>query len=155
MKAALLYNFAKSIDWPPETFALPDYTITICAIDGDPFGDTLERTIKGKIVKGREIHIRRWNTQMEPETCQILYISASRGWQLAGISNQIKGARILTVSEIERFIRQGWIINLIKEKSKIRFQINPDATEQARLTISSKLIDLAHIVGDESESLEG
>ena len=63
------------------------------------------------------------------------------------ILNSLRGASILTVSEIGGFPQNGGIINLVTTaENKVRFEINPDAAERARLRISSQLLRLATVV---------
>src|SRR3954451_21787561 len=58
LKAAFLYNFVKFVDWPPEAFKTPGEPITICVLGHDPFGQSLNDAVAGKVVGGRSVAIR-------------------------------------------------------------------------------------------------
>ena len=52
---------------------------------------------------------------------------------------------MLTVGEYDSFLTNGGGIRFFIEDKKIRFEVNLDATDQAQLKISSKLLRLARI----------
>jgi hypothetical protein len=56
----------------------------------------------------------------------------------------LRGRPVLTVADIPDFARTGGIINLKTNKEdRIRFDINVGSAQQARLRMSSKLLNLA------------
>lgn len=146
VKAAFLYNFAKFVDWPDDVFPDANSPLSLCIVGKDPFLDTLE-SIRGKTVRGRKLAIQHLARIENLEQCHILFISASEEHHLSEILSHIKTKNILTVSDMSRFARRGGAINFITVKSKIRFEINVDATDTVGLKISSKLLKLAQIVG--------
>ncbi|HKX29309.1 MAG TPA: YfiR family protein [Blastocatellia bacterium] len=149
VKAAFLFNFAKFIEWPPETFTPGNAPLILGVLGDDPFGDIIDQTISGKTVNGRQLVVKRLKWGQNLKECQILFISASERKRLPQICEMLKGASVLTVSEVEKFAQQGGIINLVMEENKVRFDINTNVAEQARLKISSKLLALAKsIIGE-------
>jgi hypothetical protein len=143
IKAAFLFNFVKFIDWPPEAFADEKGPFIIGILGDNPFGNDLERTVAGKIINDRPITVQVFHTSEEATHCQILFISSSEKKHFPEIIKSFDGAAILTVSDTDRFIEAGGMVNFVKEASKIRFQINSGAAKAARLKISSKLLSLA------------
>lgn len=146
LKAALLYNFAKFVEWPAKRFPNSQSPLHLCVLGEDPFRDDLERTIKNETVGGRTVAIRRFGKIPDRELCHILFISASEKERLGGILASLKQSTVLTVADVEGFTQLGGIIEFIIEERKIRFEINIDAADQAGLRISSKLLKLARIV---------
>ena len=139
LKAAFLYNFAKFIDWPSD-----DSSPFVIGILGDnPFGKSLEQIVAGKQINGRTISVQFFQTASEVARCQILFISNSESKHFTEIIKNLKGSAVLTVSENDRFIDSGGMVDFVKEDSRIRFQINDDAAKAVRLKISSKLLSLA------------
>ncbi len=148
IKAAFLYKFAKFVDWPAKAFPNDRTPLTICILGKEPFGAALE-TIKDKKVRGRKLVIQRLARLEDLKQCHILFISASEEKRLPELLSTIKGKAILTVSDMKGFAHCGGIINLVTIEKKIRFEINLDAAHLAGLKISSKLLKLAKIVGEE------
>src|SRR6266550_280251 len=58
IKAAFLFNFAKFIEWPPDSFAQPSSPFVIGILGENPFGGDLEQTIRGKTVSNRRFTIK-------------------------------------------------------------------------------------------------
>jgi hypothetical protein len=150
VKAAFLYNFAKFVEWPSEAFASDSAPFVIGVLGQSPFGNDLESTIKGKQVKGRKLEIRMFASAADPDlkTCHILFICNSPKQRLEALLKLLKGSTVLTVSETENFTRCGGMINFVMEGNKVRFEINDDAAQNARLTISSKLLNLRRREGN-------
>ena len=147
VKAAYLYNFARFIEWPSSADAPPPEALTICILGQDPFGDAFA-TIEGKKVRGRTIAVDRRPTGASPDSCNILFISASERRRLPQLLEGLSSRAILTVSEIDGFSQTGGIIRFVFDGNRVHFEINVDAADRARLTLSSKLLKLARVQRD-------
>ena len=60
-----------------------------------------------------------------------------------------RSASALAVGESDGFATRGGVINFFTEDRKLRFEINPEAARSAGLKISSRLLRLAVLVGQE------
>jgi hypothetical protein len=146
VKAEWLSRFAKFVEWPTE--ALPDSssTIHICVLGKDPFGPTLDSTIGSLTAKGRKLTIRRV-TQPEGEpSCNVLFISSSERKRMREVVTSLGTSSVLTVGDMDSFAESGGMINLVTERNRVRFEINVDAAEHARLKIDSRLLNLARVI---------
>lgn len=143
LKAAFLFNFAKFIDWPPETFAADKAPFVIGILGANPFGNELEQTVAGKKINDHPITIQLIHAGSEATNCHILFISNSEKPRLPETIQSLRGAAVLTVGETDGFVESGGMVNFVQEANKIRFQINDEAAKAARLKISSKLLSLA------------
>ena len=149
IKANFLYNVAKFIEWPPEAFADAKAPMILGILGGDPFGVHFARLMSGKTVNGRALLVKHLNWGDNLQDCRILLISASERKRLPQIFEGIKGASVLTVSEMDQFPQLGGIVKFTLKDDKIDFEINTEAAGCARLHISSKLLSLAKVVRDE------
>jgi hypothetical protein len=137
VKAAYLFNFTKFVEWPAG--AIPDGApFTICVAGDNPFAATLEDTIRGETVSGRTLQSR---PAQGTETCQVLFIP--REVDPAPFLKRARMEPVLTVGESPEFVRQGGIINFVREEGKVRFEISQEAASRAQLRISSRLLRLA------------
>jgi len=50
------------------------------------------------------------------------------------------------VGESEHFVQEGGMIGFLLEENKIRFEVNLEAAERAKLKMSSRLLELAKTV---------
>jgi uncharacterized protein DUF4154 len=142
VKAALIYNIAKFVDWPDEAFGDPTAPLTVCVLGRDPFGDGLDAAVKGQTVRGRGTLIRRV-VDVAPG-CHILFVAESDGKRLRAILDRVRDTRVLTVGESSTFLDQGGIIRLlVTEDARVRFEVNLAAAERAHVKISARVLALA------------
>jgi hypothetical protein len=146
VKAAFLYNFARFIEWPAELFKEVPPPLVVGVLGEDPFGSTLDQSLNGKSINGRPLTIKRLKWGQNLRDCHLLFICSSEKKRLAQILESLKGASVVTVSDLSNFCQQGGMIGFTLEENKVRFVINRDVAEQAQLRISSKLLTLAKAV---------
>jgi hypothetical protein len=146
VKAAYLFNFLKFVEWPEDSFTDPLAPIVIGVVGDDPFGNTLPQVVIGKTVQGRDLVIRRYRVNEDMRGAHILFIGASEKKRIPAILSYLRGSSVLTVADTDGFLDAGGMIQFLYEKGRVRFGINMDATGQARLKVSSKLLSLAKVV---------
>lgn len=145
IKVAFVYNFVKFVDWPIDVLPESRDTISVCVLSDDPIYASLE-TIDGKIVKGRRLTVRRVDAPRELSSCQVAFFGLAEEKRLPQAMGSLQDASVLTVGEIDRFAQSGGIINLVVVNNKVRFEINVDRAERARLKLGSQLLSVATIV---------
>jgi len=143
IKAAMLSHFATFVEWPQESFTKTGGSFAICILGRDPFGPHLERAFEGKTVRGREVAIHRSTSLRELGACHVLFVSLSEEKQVSAVVRELAGRNVLTVSEIDRFVDRGGMIQLTRSGSRVQFEINRSTAERARLKTSPQLIKLA------------
>jgi uncharacterized protein DUF4154 len=146
VKAAFLYNFARFVEWPPDTFRDGETPFVIAVLGHDPFGSVLDDTVAGKAVLGRRIEVRRASRPEEVGDAQIVFVSSSERAAVPAILKALERPGRLTVGEVDGFAEHGGTINFTMQGRKVRFEINPTQAEQARLKMSSQLLKLATLV---------
>jgi hypothetical protein len=147
LKAAFLFNFAQFVAWPPDAALDSTAPFVIGVLGDDPFGPVLEEAVRGEHVGPRGFEVRRFRTVGEITRCDILFISRSETDRMGDVLTALDHRPLLTVSDADGFERRGGMIHLVTDHSRIRLRINLDAATAARLTISSKLLRLAEVVG--------
>jgi hypothetical protein len=148
-KAAFLYNFIKFVEWPPDAFQSEESPITLCVFGYDPFGSALDEVIAGQTLNNRRLVVQRINKLSDLKACQLVFVSDREDKHLPEILNSLAGASALVVGESEDFAEHRGGIQFFLENKKLRFAVNVDAVQKARLTVSSKLLALARIVHDQ------
>ena len=148
LKAAFLFNFAKFVDWPSNSFANPADAFSVCIVGADPFGRALDDALLGKTVEQHPVSIIRVRRVGDLTHCQILFVPASESRLLPEILAKLRGQCVLVIGETDDFASSGGVIQFTLEENRVRFFINTDAADRAGLKISSKLLALAKIVRD-------
>jgi len=106
--------------------------------------------VQDEVVKNRKLKVQRFRSLEEIKSCHILFISQSEAERLDQVFSSLKGRKILTVGDTEGFAQRGGMVRFLTEKNKIRLRINIAAAKAANLTISSKLLRAADVVGTEA-----
>jgi hypothetical protein len=146
IKAVFLFNFTQFVEWPEAAFPTPDGPFVIGIIGRDPFGTYLQETVQGEKMQGHPLVVKRIQSPDEAVNCHILFVNASDKADIQLIVEKARDKPVLTVGDAPNFAAQGGMIRFLKEDNKIRIQINLEATRQANVMISSKLLNLADIV---------
>lgn len=146
VKAAFLFNFAQFVEWPPEAFPTPAAPLVIGLLGTDPFGSSLDETVRGENVNGHPLVIRRFARVGDVEGCHILFVGRDEGGRLAQILGVLKSREILTVGETQGFAERGGMIGFVTDRNRIRLAVNVEASDDSRLKLSSKLLRAATIV---------
>jgi len=149
VKAVFLFNFAQFVEWPPAAFAGANSPIVIGVLGENPFGTYLDQTLRGEKVNNRPLEVQRYQRVDEIKTCHILFISPSETERYEQIFARLQGRSILAVGDTEGFAARGGMIRFLTEQNRIRLRVNVGAAKAADLTISSKLLRAAEIVGTE------
>ena len=146
VKAAFLTHFAQLVDWPAEALSANNDALTICTIGEDPFHGALDTAAEGKLVGSHPLRARHASQPSELAGCHIVFIGANEAKRSSLVLTSLQNTSALAVGESDDFLHQGGAIRFCVEENKIRFEINLQAAERAKLKISSRLLLLAKTV---------
>lgn len=142
VKAAYLAKFAPFIEWPDTAFAGPAAPLTLCILGSDPFGAGLDKAMAGQKDGDHPLAVRRLAAPDPGAGCQILF---TREEPLAEQALEAaKTQPVLTVTDSG--LRAHGVISFVVIDNHVRFDIDEASAETVGLTISSKLLGLAHAV---------
>ena len=147
IKAAFLYNFTKFVEWPPEAFPDDSAPIVIAVLGPDPFGSALDEIVAGKHAGGRPLMVRRFETSSDLTACHVVFVSSRSADEFSRRVQTPARRYMLTVGETDGFAETGGVVQFVTDERKVRFRINPTAANKAGLKISSRLLNLAEVVG--------
>jgi hypothetical protein len=142
-KAEFIASFTRFVDWPERKFAIPDAPFVIGVYGADSISTLIQEVFQERQVKGRPVVVKHLLNKQELRGCHVLFVSRSERDRLGPILGEVRRENVLTVGESENFLGKGGVINFVSIGGTVRFQINPDAAAREKLTISSKLRQLA------------
>jgi hypothetical protein len=145
LKAAVLYNFTKYVEWPADAFASADAPLVVGVFGDESFTTTLRTLLADKTAHKRSFTVRRLNSNADARNCNILFFQAQEARRMGQLYDTIKLLPILTVGESDEFMENGGMVNLFFEDKQVRFEVHPPTAERAKLTVSSRLLRLAKI----------
>jgi hypothetical protein len=140
LKVGFLYNFALLTEWP--AYALMNDRIDFCFIADDEFRQALD-SIRGKVVKKRQINIRSIENSEQAKSCNIIYFGQTAQYDIEQIMREAVGQPILTVTDDEQLASAGVVFYLRPEGQRLVFEIDSERAKSVRLNISSRLLRLA------------
>jgi hypothetical protein len=147
IKAAYLYQFGRYIEWPARAFAGSRSPFVIGAMEGNPIVADLDQIAEIKKIQDRPIRIQRFSSPGEVRGCHIVFLSASLPAETQeAIVRRVAGHGVLLVGEAEKFLDWGGAIRFVVEENKVRIHIARKAAQREGLTISAKLLQVAHVV---------
>jgi len=146
VKAAFIYNFTQFVEWPSSAYATTNAPLVIGIVGDDPFDKTLDDLIRGEVVRGHPLVLKRLSAAEDLRSCHLLFISRSEQERWPAIFDQLKGRPVLLVGDSDGFAQQGGVVNFFIENKAVKMEINKLAADQAGLHISSKLFNLARVL---------
>ena len=143
VKAAYLPKFIPFITWPESAFASPAAPFTICVVGQNRFEDRLDKAAAEAHSGEHPVQVRHLAAP-EPG-CQLVFLTA--GADAAQVQGALEGARghpVVTV--IDSGLKAHGVISFVIQDNHVRFDIDDALAADGGLTISSKLLGLAHAV---------
>lgn len=144
LKAAVLFNLLKFVQWPEETLATSE-TLDLCVVGDQAFAKRLVRTIGKRHVHGKPVRILETAPGQDVPACHAIFLPARQEQFLPAILKR-EESNTLLMSDVEDFAEKGGTVGLVRIRSRIRFEINNAAARRADLKLSSRLLRLARIV---------
>ena len=151
VKALFLFNFAKYVEWPADTFPSPASPLVIGIAGESRITAEAQKVVANRNIDGHPIVVRQLEKDHGPEFCHILFINSSEKTRFPDLLDQLKAKSVLTVSDIARFAQEGGVIGFVKKDDRIRLEINLAAAQRAHLQLSSKLLSVADTVRGQNQ----
>lgn len=149
MKAAYLYNFVHLAEWPANTsYADSKSSAFNLCIYGDDEIDIIAEQLHGKKVNGAPVRVSRITDPTRIGECQLLFLGEADSSRGAHLLQVAQGFSVLTVSDDARLRRRGVILMLAIERQRLVFDVDVNASRNAQIKLSSKLLQLARRISD-------
>lgn len=147
IKAAYLYNFARYIQWPKDTFANKKAPFIIGVVGNDPILKDLKKVAKTRKIDNHPIEIKQFNIAKEVTPCQILFFSpALDPYVQEKVLHKMAGRKVLLVGQTSNFLDMGGVIGFVVKQNRVRLVIDLEAVQRQKLKISAKLLRVAKVV---------
>jgi hypothetical protein len=149
VKASYLFNFAKYVEWPSDASRGVGDPTVICVVGDERTASVLDQVTVGRKANGRRIEVKRPRSMSEFKACHILFIGFPDKARIAGILRALPKSEALIVGQSDQFMALGGMINLAEKNETIELEIDPKTADAVGLKISSRLLEVSHIVGSE------
>jgi hypothetical protein len=148
-KAAFLHNLASFVEWPESAYADLESPFVIGIVGEDPFSQVLDNVVDGEYVGKRRIIVRRFRGSDDLAQCQLLFVASSEAAHVSEILRRVEGRPVLTVGDLAGFVGTGGMIGFGRREDDLELNVNKPAVHAAGLVVSSKLLQVAHVIEEE------
>lgn len=138
VRAAMVFNFLKFAEFPPEAIASSP-GIRLCVAARDTRQAEALLALAGRKVGGRKLLVTDFTAQSG--VCQVLYVDSPRRWSTASEHNALR--RALTISDYPGFVRDGGMIEIDVRKDGIQFDVNLVEAQRAGFNFAPQMLRLA------------
>ena len=145
IKAAMIFNIMRFVDWPESALPTTRDTIDICVVNRGSTASAVEK-LQEKQVKGKNIIVRQVSRAGGFSGCQVLLLSDTERQNATAILEQTRSMPVMTVGDSRGFAASGGVFGFMVLEGKIRFEVNLAAAQRHRIRISSQLLKLAQTV---------
>jgi len=142
-KVVLLEKLTRFVEWPQGEH--PRSPFILAVVGRTPFGDGLEDHFATHPIKNLPVSVRYFSDPAQISPCDLLFIPRSETANLAAILSRVKAQPILTVADSEGFTQRGVMVNLVREGSRITFEVNLAAVRESKLRMHPGFLQLARI----------
>jgi len=146
IKATFLYKFVPFVEWPADAFDTPTAPVNICVFGNDRVASVVDDAAANQRVEQRPIMVRHLNAVTRDSGCHVLYVTGPNGLAAEEALSTIRGEPVLTVTDSVELPNAPAIIRFVLQANRVSFDIDEAAAAQNALTVSSKLLSLAHRV---------
>ncbi len=147
IKAAFIFNIIQFVTWSDTAFEEGD-PFVISVLGQNPFSDVLESIVKGQTINDRQILIKypRDLDEVIAEKTHLLFIP--KGIDPAPALNA-RLKNLLLVGDIPGFAARGGMIGLVRDRNRVRLEVNRVELQRVGLKASSRLLGVATLVETE------
>lgn len=139
--AASLFRFLGYVDWPAEALP-PDSPYVIGVIGADAIASELASVVASRTVNGRAVTVRRLKPGDPLDGIHELFIGGSAPARQQ-VLQRARRTPVLIVTQAEGALDQGSMINFRLVDGRVRFEVALDATDDAGLKVSSRMLGVA------------
>lgn len=138
VKATFLTKFARYVIWPD---GLPPTgrPIALCIVGNDPFGRLIDEAAQSDPAA---FAVRRLESTEQAGDCQVAFLGATSRQSTDQMVAALRDQPVLTVTDAKMGTARG-IIHFQVQRGKVGFHIDNAIAARAKLSISSRLLQLA------------
>lgn len=146
VRAQFVYNFANFVEWPDDAFAAEGAPIKICLFGKVHFASYLY-TFSGTLIGDRPLLVEQADEVDQIRSgCHVLYVGDDQRVRLPLFWKQIQYTYVLSIGERSGFADKGGIINILRTRDRVQFDINIENAILNGLFLDSDLLALARAI---------
>lgn len=145
VKAAYLVGFSRFIE-----SADGGSDTVICSAGDERMLGALQRVVAGRISTDQHVSVRHVEKRQDVRGCTVLFVSLTKLGLLREVRKCDAGVRTLTVGDSPGFLESGGAIEFVWAGNKIQFNASLPAIHRSGLKLSSRMLNLARNLRNDS-----
>jgi len=168
VESAFLLNFIRYTEWPADRYPDADAPIELVVVGPDDLGPILDATVGDKTIGERLIVVRRraWPKRgrhsaaqhaerveallVELSDAELVYLGRAMVEQTPLVAERLERSGVLVVGRGREAAEAGAALSLAVEDQRMVFYANPRTLANQPYRISSRLLQLARRIEEES-----
>ena len=152
VRAAFVFNLARFVNWPQASVS-GNKAFNLCIYRNNYLGEAID-ILTGKEIHGLPLIYHVISERNSAAKCQVLLIPPDDLADYQRESPATANPTLLTITDLsttshEHADHAGVMVTLVRKKTTLGFEIDLEIVEKSPLKISSELLKLALIVGDD------
>jgi hypothetical protein len=143
IKAAFLYKFLGYVEWPAVALNNATAPIVIGVLGADDIADELRTIVARRRIAQHPIEVRRVDEADAVDGVNVLFIGRDDAAALRRLAPAAQARSVLLVSDSDRGLEEGSVINLVVVDNRVRFEVSLEAAERSELKLSSRMLAVA------------
>lgn len=146
IRAQFVYNFANFVEWPDDAFSDAQAPIQVCLF-GEVFFAPYLYSYNGSLIGDRALTVTKADTVDEIRAgCHVLYVGDDERVRLPTFWKEIRYMYVLSIGDRQGFADNGGIVNILRTRDRVQFDVNIENALMNRLFLDSDLLALARII---------
>ena len=146
LRAAMLLNLTKFIEWPAWKVSSLHPTFLVCILGHDPIEPYTDRYLQHQTILNKPVQLKSLKDLSDAADCHILYISTGGKHAFEHSAANLSSAGVLSVSEQAVSHDSPQILGLPLDNDHVHIGINLSAAQSAGFAVSSRLLHLATVM---------
>lgn len=146
IRAAMLFNLTKFIDWPAWKMDHSHPIFLVCILGHDPIEPYTDRYLQNQSVMNKPVQLKMIKDLNDATGCHILYVSANGKRNFERAAADLTKAGVLSVSEQSVSRNSAQIVGLPLDNDHVHLDVNLGAAQSGGFSVSSKLLRLATVM---------
>jgi hypothetical protein len=141
VKAAYLFKFGGYVEWPANAFADAAAPLIIGIVADDALAREVTRAVGNRTINGRPVIVQSLRVAEPLAKVHILFVGRAQLPKSAELVASTHAA--LVVTDADRGLDQGGVINFVTADNRVRFEVSLDAAKRSGLKIGAPLLSVA------------
>jgi hypothetical protein len=144
LEASMLLQLTRFVVWPQTQPSASN--IRICVHGSERLTGALKSISQNEVVQGKPVTVTNIVRANALSGCDVAWFGALSEREFEAVNSTATRNAVLTVSDLETFTARGGMVGLVPRDGRMSIEINREASEQAGLQFSSKVLRLARLV---------